>query len=263
MTLKALAVGLGLAALTGAGAARADGPAAPAPADGPSVGEPRSYPYRDAATYAVLATPGRITDIVLEPGERLVGTGPIAAGDTARWVIGDTTSGEGTAQRVHVLVKPTLPGLATNLIINTNRRTYHLELRSAARDWWSQIAWRYPEPPLVAPPQTLPVAAVVPPDPDLAHLNFAYRIKGPKVSWRPMRVFDDGRRTYVEFAPTIAMAELPPLFGVGPNGRSSELVNYRVAGRRIIVDRILDRAELRMGQGRGERRVRLIREPGR
>jgi type IV secretion system protein VirB9 len=61
----------------------------------------------------------------------------------------------------------------------------------------------------------------------------------------------------------MALGDLPPLFVVGADGKSAELVNYRVAGRRIVVDRILDRAELRLGQGRWARRVRILREAGR
>ena len=53
------------------------------------------FDYAETSVYPLIATPGRITDIVLEPGEALVATGAIAAGDTARWVIGDTSSGAG------------------------------------------------------------------------------------------------------------------------------------------------------------------------
>lgn len=225
----------------------------------------RTYVYRDGEVFVALATPGRITDIVLEAGERLVGTGAVAAGDTARWVIGDTTSGAEASRRVHVLVKPTALGLATNLLINTDRRTYHLDLRSVNRAWLTQVAWRYPDAaPLVRSPVAAPVALVpAAAPPDIAALNFAYRIKGPRVAWRPSRVFDDGARTCFEFPPNVVMSDLPPLFTVGSDGKTVELVNYRVAGRRIVVDRVLDHAELRLGQGHGQRRVRILREAGR
>src|SRR6185436_8024275 len=51
------------------------------------------YPFSDGALYQVYAAPGQITDIALEPGEQLTGSGPVAAGDTVRWIIGDTESG--------------------------------------------------------------------------------------------------------------------------------------------------------------------------
>jgi len=76
-------------------------------------------------------------------------------------------------------------------------------------------------------------------------------------------VFDDGQRTYVEFSQAARLSDLPPLFVTGPDGKTAELVNSRIAGRRIVVDRVLDRAELRLGQGHWARRVRIIREAGR
>jgi type IV secretory pathway VirB9-like protein len=81
------------------------------------------YSYSDGALYQVYAAPGEITDIALEPDEQLVGSGPVAAGDTVRWIIGDTQSGAGPATRIHILLKPTRPDLVTNLIIDTDRRT--------------------------------------------------------------------------------------------------------------------------------------------
>ncbi|MCB2080061.1 MAG: TrbG/VirB9 family P-type conjugative transfer protein, partial [Novosphingobium sp.] len=44
------------------------------------------YPFVDGALYQVYASPGQITDIELQPGEQLVGSGPVAAGDTVRWI---------------------------------------------------------------------------------------------------------------------------------------------------------------------------------
>ena len=264
MRVGLLAV-IGLAAGTAIGPRTAFADAQPARASvsatrdhGLRNGGGRDFFYEEKAVYAVTAKPGRITDVVLEPGERLVGTGPIAAGDTARWVIGDTISGEGEMTRVHVMLKPTEAGLATNLIINTDRRTYHLDLRSSSQAWDSHVAWRYRVVPPVPPP-TPPLRAHPSAEDAVTRLNFGYLIKGPRVAWRPMRVFDDGARTYVEFPPTIVMSDLPPLFAMGPDGRTSELINYRVTGQRITVDRLLDRAELRLGQGRSERRVTILR----
>jgi len=227
-------------------------------------GGAKRFDYREEAVYPVIATPGRITDIVLEPGEVLVGSGPVAAGDTARWVIGDTISGQGVGRRVHVMVKPTATGLATNLIINTDRRTYHLELRASARTWLSQVSWQYVSNlegrtvaaalmPVSVPPTTM--TPVIPARP----LNTAYRISGDHPNWRPVAVSDDGQRLFIDFGPAVAMDDLPPLYRIGPDGKTAELVNYRVEGRRIIVDRLLDRAELRLGAKRRAQAVRLTR----
>jgi type IV secretion system protein TrbG len=56
---------------------------------------------------------------------------------------------------------------------------------------------------------------------------------------------------------------MPPLFIIGPEGKTSELVNYRVRGNHMIVDRLFAAAELRLGDGNSERRVRIVRIDGR
>lgn len=231
----------------------------------PQVAAATEYLFVDRAVYELVASPGRITDITLEAGEALVDANPIAAGDTARWVIGDTTSGEGANRRVHVLVKPVQGDLATNLVINTTRRTYHLQLRASDRAFLSQVGWRYPASSEAAPAMIgAPVIAVpapsVPPvaEPASANFSFAYRVTG-NARWRPVRVYDDGVRTFVEFGPGVVLSDLPPLFLVGPDGKSAELVNYRISERRLVVDRLFDRAELRFGLKRWRQRVRIER----
>src|SRR3546814_2445257 len=72
------------------------------------------YPWTEGALYQVYTSPGQVTDIALQEGEQLVGPGPVAAGDTVRWIIGDTVSGTGERSRVHILVKPTRPDLTTD-----------------------------------------------------------------------------------------------------------------------------------------------------
>lgn len=220
------------------------------------------YPYAEGALYQVYAAPGRVTDIVLEPGEHLVGDGPVAAGDTVRWIIGDTVSGTGAASRVHILVKPTRTDLETNMVINTDRRSYHLELRANQRTYMAAVSWTYPHGDLLALPQASARAAEATPAAtgiDPAHLAFGYRITGDKTAWRPLRAFDDGRQTFIEFPATIATADMPPLFVVGSDGKDA-LVNYRVQGRYLIVDRLFDAAELRLGNRKGEKRVRIVRQ---
>lgn len=248
---RTLAAVLSLAGVAAPGWSWAQGPLA-------VPGGAQVFDWREDGVYPVIAMPGRITDLVLQPGEALVGTGAIAAGDTARWVIGDTTSGAGEERRVHVLVKPTLSGLATNLIVNTDRRTYHVELRASARTWLSQVGWRYPARP-VAPVLVAAPPAIVPPVLPV-RINLAYRIKGDRPVWRPRRVFDDGSRTYVEFGPRADLAELPPLYLTGPDGKAAELVNYHVEERRLVLDRLFYRAELRLGIKRRAQRVVLVRE---
>lgn len=215
------------------------------------------YPWTQGALYQVYTAVGQITDIALQPGEQLVGAGPVAAGDTVRWIIGDTESGSGATRQIHILVKPTRADLMTNLVINTNMRTYHMELRSTERTYMASVSWQYPQDQLIAlrrqnaeAQAAQPVASGV----DLANVNFRYAIEGDRAPWRPLRAFDDGRQVFIEFPRGIGQGEMPPLFVVGPEGNTSELVNYRVRGHHMIVDRLFAAAELRFGSGREQKR---------
>src|SRR3546814_15366166 len=73
--------------------------------------------------------------------------------------------------------------------------------------------------------------------------------------WRPARAFDDGRQVFIEFPAGISQGEMPPLFVTGAAG-DAELVNYRVRGRYMVVDRLFAAAELRLG-GRDRKSTRL------
>ena len=223
------------------------------------------YPFSGGALYQVYTAPGQITDIALQEGEQLVGSGPVAAGDTVRWIIGDTESGAGATKKVHILVKPTRPELLTNLVINTDRRTYLLELRSTEKTYMASVSWQYPEDQLIAlrrQNQEADAAAPIATGVDLASINFRYAIQGDNPAWRPLRAFDDGNKVYIEFPSGIRQGEMPPLFVIGPAG-GSELVNYRVRANYYIVDRLFAAAELRLGDKDSERRVRIVRTDGR
>ena len=223
------------------------------------------YPYSAGALYQAYTAPGEITDIALQEGEQLAGTGPVAAGDTVRWIIGDTESGAGPTKQVPILVKPTRPELVTKLGINTDRRTYVLELRSTEKTYMASVSWQYPEDQLIAlrqQNQAAEAAAPIATGVDLAAINFRYAIQGDTPAWRPLRAFDDGQKVYIEFPTGIRQGEMPPLFVIGPAG-GSELVNYRVKGNYYVVDRLFAAAELRLGDKDSERRVRIVRTDGR
>jgi type IV secretion system protein VirB9 len=217
------------------------------------------YAFADGALFQVYAAPGQITDIALQEGERLSGTGPVAAGDTTRWVIGDTESGAGEGRRVHILVKPTRANLQTNLVVNTDRRTYHIELRATPSTYMASVGWTYPDDERRAAEAAAAAEQEATPAIAIENLNFAYRIDGAKPAWRPVRVFDDGRQTFIEFPAGIGQSEMPPLFVGAGRGRDGELVNYRVAGQRMVIDRLFDTAELRLGDRRGQQKVRIER----
>lgn len=223
------------------------------------------FPYSEGALYQIYAAPGRLTDIMLQEGEELVEQGAVAAGDTARWVIGDTVSGEGASRRIHILVKPIRADLPVNsLVINTKRRTYHLELRANASAAMAAVSWQYPADQLralqarnAAAETGQPMAGGI----ALDKLRFRYAVTGDDVAWKPVRVFDDQIKVYIAFPAGIGQGEMPPLFVIGPEG-GGQLVNYRVRGQYYEVDRLFAAAELRLGQD-PQQIVRITRTDGR
>jgi type IV secretion system protein VirB9 len=214
------------------------------------------YPWSQGALYQIYAAPGQITNIALKPGESLTGAGPIAAGDTARWIIGDTESGSGANRRVHILVKPTRPDISTNLVVTTNRRTYMIELRARESLYMPAVAWAYPTSPS-GQRQTVPAAPIIPTE---AARNYRYglQVQGDSPPWRPISVFDDGRHVYVVFPAGIVQGEMPPIFVLGSDGEP-QIVNSRVHQNILIVDRLFGAAELRLGSSDRQQVVRIVR----
>ncbi len=207
------------------------------------------YDYAPGSLFQVYAAPLRLTDIQLQPGEKIVGQP--AAGDTVRWILGLGQSIVEGQEQQHVYVKATRPGLETTLVITTDRRTYHLELHSYRETYMAAVQWRYPQEELHVPG----VAAggdVVASGVDIRRLNFGYDVdvrKGRRPSWMPVKVFDDGRKTFIQFPDSMMVGEAPVLFVVSGEG-DSQLVNYRVKDEFFVVDRLFDEAELRIGRKR-------------
>jgi type IV secretion system protein VirB9 len=221
------------------------------------------FPYSEGALYRLYCAPGQITDIALQPGEDLVS---VSAGDTVRWVVGDTRSGSGATSRAHVLVKPHSSGLTTNLMIATDRRTYYLELESTDAAYMAALSWRYPGDELEQiradyAGEASRTPNSIAPGISLDQMNFDYHISGDSPDWKPIRAFDDGRQVFIQMPESIGATDMPPLFVMGGSG-DAELVNYRVRGRYYVVDRLFDVAELRHG-GRRQEVVRIAVAPAR
>jgi len=221
------------------------------------------YPYTEGALYQLYTAPSQVSDIALQPGEKIVA---VSAGDTVRWVIGDIVSGTGDKARAHVLVKPIKEGLKTNLVIITDRRAYHLELTSTNETYMASVSWAYPHDQLIALQRRNAIAEeaaeqIVDRGLQIDNLQFRYVVSGDNPPWRPVRVFDDTNKVYIQFPARLDQGAAPPLFIVGPDGEN-QLVNYRVRGRYYIVDRLFAAAELRLGKD-PQKVVRITRTDGR
>jgi P-type conjugative transfer protein TrbG len=215
------------------------------------------YDYAPGVVYSALTSPGFVTTLALAPGEKLF---TAAAGDTTRWVVQSVDAGSGSSAQTLLLIKPRKGALQTNLVITTDQRVYTLDLASTDQPTYhTMIAWHYPFGDVVmirnqwAPQQAQAQAdakSTVAPGVDLSKANFNYLVvrqkNAPAPPWCPLRAFDDGRKTFIQFPPQAAVTEAPPLFVLGRKG-DTQLVNYRVKGDWYIVDRLFDKAELRLG----------------
>ena len=182
----------------------------------------------------------------MQAGEKLVS---VSAGDTVRWVVSDTTSGAGEKSQTHILVKPIAPEIMTNLVITTDRRTYHLELHATENTYMASVSWTYPTASLT-PLKRTAINGAVPltynrVGLDVDNLRFRYRLEG-EAPWKPIRVFDDGTKVFIQFPSGLRQGQAPPLFVIDGSGKPA-LINYRVNGATYIVDRLFAAAELRLG----------------
>ena len=68
-------------------------------------------------------------------------------------------------------------------------------------------------------------------------------------AWAPLRVFDDGSKTFLQFPPAARNLELPPVFGLDhPDSDRPQLVNYRRSGDYLVIDGLIAAAEMRAGE---------------
>jgi len=217
------------------------------------------FAYDPGRVYEIWTAPLRVTTLTLSPGESVVSK---AAGDTVRWQIAETQSGEGANRRAHVMIKPLQRGLETNLVLATNRRVYLIQLRSGPPESFNvAVAWDVASVLEAAP--AAEAAASLSVGVDLAAprgpLDSGFRIipRGRRPAWTPSAVMTDGVRTFLAFPPGVVAGEAPALFALSPGGEP-QLVNYRQQGGLWVVDRVLQAAELRVG-GRKPQVVRIER----
>lgn len=211
-----------------------------------------TYAYMPNSIYMVYGAPYKAVDIQLQPGEQL--SGQVVAGDTVRWVVGTTTSGSDKDQITHVLIKPIQAGLETNILIFTNRRTYQLKAKSTRQFFTPAVGWSYPADEMakhqIEERQNIRNEEQnIGGDMVINNINFDYKIKpDDDYPWTPVRVFDDGAKTYVQMSAKMKHTEAPALFIKDKESGELNLVNYRVKGDYYIVDRLFKVAELRIGK---------------
>lgn len=214
----------------------------------------------------VVCAPLQVCNLALQPGEVV---NNINLGDSVRWKITPSLSGNGGTQTTHLIIKPTDAGLVSSLDVETNKRTYAIKLISTQASWMPLVAFNYSEDAQEqwqAYHQAVGYAsaseAMAGGSVNASNLSF-YCISGSP-SWAPLRAYSDGAKTYIEFSHAITFQAAPALTALANDGTwftspSKLMVNYRVQGNRYVVDAVLERAALISGVGGGQERVTIYR----
>lgn len=231
------------------------------------------FPY-GATLPTVVCAPLQVCDLALQPGEVV---NNVNLGDKVRWNVLPGMSGSANGQVTHLIIKAMDAGLVSSMTVLTDRRTYSVKLVSTQAQWMPMMAFTYPDEmqnQWAAYRATVGLgggfgnvsfggAAVNP-----SNLDFGFRLSGDAPTWRPLRAYSDGSKTYIQFPRPVAFGTAPALVGLANDGSwfsspSKQVVNYRIVGDRYVVDRVLDRAELVSGVGDGQERVRITRDGAR
>lgn len=202
------------------------------------------FDWQPNRIYQVYTEPGRITDITLEPGEKLIS---IAGGDTQRWSLSESQSGSDDMPTKHIFVKPQQEDITSNLVLTTDRRVYHIELNARAGvPYQAVVSWNFPRSSILTWSNEAKKAKEQTPLSGLAHqqFNFSYHfVTKAKPKWMPRRVFDDGHKTYIEFPASMQDIEAPALWGLSKS-KELEVINYRRYRNFYIIDHLIDLAEI-------------------
>jgi type IV secretion system protein VirB9 len=246
-----------------------------------------TYDYMPGAVYTIYTSPMKVTDVVLQQGEKLISQ---AAGDTLRWQIAKTYAGEGDQIQQHLLIKPNKPGLENTLVITTNKRTYHLILKSTDKDsYMVSVKWNYPTNMVSQFSGSLPSGRTPKantsktsnsassridtskpktgdqcPDLNVKQMKFGYKMKmiqGQKPSWAPQQIFSTQRKTYLKFSQRFMKHndDLPILKigGLGKGSKYGTMSNWRFQCGYIIIDQVADKIRLVKGINSADNRVVL------
>jgi P-type conjugative transfer protein TrbG len=230
------------------------------------------YPYGHSDPL-LYCKPLRVCDLELQPGEQVL---DVALGDTELWHADRMESGPAGLRTPHVIFKPKMDGIATNAVITTDRRVYHLGLVARVDEtglnrqrYVRHASFYYPNAMVTAwtsaqarqrLEQLAAVAAAAPPEPAIPpKLYYGYEISGDTVPWQPEEVFDDGTRVYIKMPTAMHVTESPGLWVIDEHGEQN-LVNYRVRDGHYIVDKVFSKARMAVGVGSKADEVYITRQ---
>jgi type IV secretion system protein TrbG len=231
----------------------------------PFLGEDGSVQFEYGATFpSIVCAPLYACDVALQQGEVIR---QVMLGDASRWRVSPGTSGSGDNIVAHLVIKPADVGLSTNLVIYTDRRSYSIRLVSKKDQWMPLVSFSYPDDTQAQwasyraqQKQQLKGKATYSQPPAVnTELSFNYRIKGDSPKWRPIRVYAEGAKTYIQFPANVKNDQTPALVILN-SANQAQMVNYRMLDDRYVVDQVIEKAALIRGVGRHQERVEIARE---
>lgn len=209
------------------------------------------YNYNKYKQFEINTKVGYVTDVQLRPGEVVQ---KIASGNTTQWQV-DVDIIDGVQ---HVYIKPMVSGIRTNMIINTDQRSYRFLVNSTDEMEYVVVfsfAELDREAQLKAEAEAL--AAQQARLDNLkrlqnTHFNTNYKViktKNVKTVYVPKNIFDDGQKTYIEVSDLALRDNLPLVYSYDDWEKGKlQLVNYRLKNNVIEIDKVVNKMRVMFSQ---------------
>ncbi len=225
------------------------------------------YPFAHS-TPTIVCSPLQVCEIVMAANEKITGVYP---GDTSRWLFEVAHSGMDNDQQLHVIFKPKFSDIATNAIITTDQRTYHVNLQAKDNSHNLPVVFYYPDDlenqwKMLQQNTQQAISEAKRQAKNDRHsfntqqLDFHYRIDALRVSnkpiWMPMHAFNDGKQVFLQIPEAASTTSLPTLYVIDENAKP-QLVNFRVKKPYYMVDQLFKQAMLISGTGRNQQKVTI------
>ena len=209
-----------------------------------------------------------ISDIVMQENEHILS---VQLGDTSRWILDSVVSGSENSFTEHLIVKPLDNNLTTSLLIATDKRSYHLRLKSSAKNFMPLVRFSYPEQRrnLINKDNSNNFANGRTtqsnsykftgrknkgsyPKEDSVPLNarhYGYEITGNE-RIVPVNAYDDGVNTYIQLNETYFASSLPTVMEVTDDGslffadETLSALNYSLENNTFVIEGIYDHLRL-------------------
>lgn len=220
------------------------------------------YDFDSDFTYEIYCQPYRVTDLILEPGEQVIEM-PFLSEEKV-WEIGAGVSRNGNIDTQHFFLKPAYSGLVTSFIIITDKRVYHMLLKSYKDCYMTQVKWKYPNSmpfniKSTAMEERINKLSKESTGVDPAYLSFDYKMSYSvfkKPYWLPVRVYDDGKHTYIVMNETVLHMTSPVLFN-----HKNERINYSVHKNVIVINELIEKVTMRVGREKVTIKKKYYKEP--